>query len=378
MQRAYCWDLSDLTELQSRRYMHRTSALELFFMHQPPVLLDFSHVELSGEGGEEAKCGGGDRYVNQAKKVYKEILKQRKKTSLRRSFFRNPRRALLKYKLQEMWIDRRLSNFEYLMLLNSFAGRSHNDLTQYPVFPWILQDHTSNELDLTQAASFRDLSKPIGAQHEQQVAKLQERFEGMQDVEQQPFHYGTHYSTPGYVLWYLIRLEPFTKMAVHLQGGHFDVPDRLFWSVGETFKNCTTSINDVKELIPEFFYLPEFLLNRAAQDFGETQSRGRVSHVVLPPWAKGDSTRFVHMMRLALESEQVSSHLHEWVDLVFGHKQQGAEAVKATNVFHFLSYENQVDLEKISDPEERRAVEAQIADYGQTPRQLFRSPHPRR
>ena len=32
----------------------------------------------------------------------------------------------------------------------------------------------------------------------------------------------------------------------------------------------------------------------------------------------------------------------------------------------------------IEDPVERRAVEAQIADYGQTPRQLFRRPHPKR
>ncbi len=28
------------------------------------------------------------------------------------------------------------SNFEYLMQLNTLAGRSYNDLSQYPVFPW--------------------------------------------------------------------------------------------------------------------------------------------------------------------------------------------------------------------------------------------------
>jgi len=38
----------------------------------------------------------------------------------------------------ELWRNRLISNFEYLMQLNHFAGRSFNDLTQYPVFPFVL------------------------------------------------------------------------------------------------------------------------------------------------------------------------------------------------------------------------------------------------
>jgi hypothetical protein len=33
------------------------------------------------------------------------------------------------------WQERSMSNFEYLMRINMLAGRSCNDLTQYPVFP---------------------------------------------------------------------------------------------------------------------------------------------------------------------------------------------------------------------------------------------------
>ena len=40
---------------------------------------------------------------------------------------------------------------------------SYNDLTQYPVFPWVLADYVSEELDLTDPGVYRDLSKPMGA-----------------------------------------------------------------------------------------------------------------------------------------------------------------------------------------------------------------------
>jgi hypothetical protein len=42
------------------------------------------------------------------------------------------------------------------------------------------------------------------------------------------FHYGSHYSNSGIIAHFLIRIEPFTKYAVKLQGGCFDVADRLF------------------------------------------------------------------------------------------------------------------------------------------------------
>ena len=41
------------------------------------------------------------------------------------------------------------------MFLNRQAGRSFKDLTQYPIFPWIVQDYTSNHLDLHSPATFR-------------------------------------------------------------------------------------------------------------------------------------------------------------------------------------------------------------------------------
>ena len=100
--------------------------------------------------------------------------------------------------------------------------------------------------------------------------------------------------------------------------------------------------------------------------------------VVLPPWAHGDAFEFVRLNRLALESDYVSENLHNWVDLIFGYKQRGEEAVQANNVFYYLTYENAIDIEAIEDPLSREAAKAQVTHFGQTPSQLLTVPHARR
>jgi hypothetical protein len=102
-----------------------------------------------------------------------------------------------------------------------------------------------------------------------------------------PFFYGTHYSCAGYVLHYLLRLQPYTNMSLALQGGTFDKPDRLFSTIESCWISASSeNLQDVRELIPEFFYLPDFLLNKNNFLFGVTQKDEIVNHVGLPPWAK--------------------------------------------------------------------------------------------
>ena len=70
--------------------------------------------------------------------------------------------------------------------------------------------------------------------------------------------------------------------------------------------------------------------------------------------------------------------MHEWIDLIFGYKQRGKESISAHNVFYYLTYEGSVNLSAIEDPQQKQAVKAQIEEYGQTPKQLFSKPHPKR
>eukprot|EP00501_MAST-03F_sp_TOSAG23-6_P000853 GSMAST32.ASY1.ANO1.887.1 assembled CDS len=65
-------------------------------------------------------------------------------------------------KVLSKWKKREISNFEFLLRINYYAGRTYNDLAQYPIFPWVLCDYTSKELDLRNPKIYRDLSKPAG------------------------------------------------------------------------------------------------------------------------------------------------------------------------------------------------------------------------
>ncbi|TYZ58484.1 hypothetical protein PybrP1_004189 [[Pythium] brassicae (nom. inval.)] len=296
-------------------------------------------------------------------------------------------KRLLQTDLEAMllkWQKREVSNYEYLRYLNNAAGRTMNDLTQYPVFPWILSDYESATLDLADPAVFRDLSKPVGALNSDRLAFFKTRYDAMpRGMEAEglppPFLYGTHYSTPGYVLYYLVRMAP--EYMLCLQNGKFDAPDRLFCSIASTWRSCLTNHADLKELIPAFFdetfAAADWLRNGRNLDLGTTQKHMRVGDVHLPPWASSPAA-FVQKNREALESEYVSAHLHEWIDLIFGFKQQGEEAIKADNLFYYLSYEGSVDLETISDPVEKCSFEAQIQEFGQTPKLLFAGAHPAR
>jgi hypothetical protein len=264
-----------------------------------------------------------------------------------------------KKRVMKQWTAGGLSNFEYLMHLNTLAGRSFHDLTQYPVFPWVIADYESEALDLHSPLTYRDLSKPMGALGAARAAQFRDRYEALEDIEQaalieraereeelrlqrghhqhqhhhhhqsresyydgfdsdgedfgglidshhpnhhnsggaaatsggfnddedlpsiiRAFHYGTHYSCAGYVLHYLTRLEPYSRWALQLQGGKFDKPDRLFRDVRSSWRSASSeNLQDVRELTPEFFCLPDFLVNANKFDFSSTQRGQKVDDV---------------------------------------------------------------------------------------------------
>ncbi|CAL8070942.1 unnamed protein product [Calicophoron daubneyi] len=357
------WSFSEIQAIFGRRYLHRTRAVEIFVKSRSSVFFALEDTAtVQRVVNTLPPVGVGTRYG----------LVQSRNTTLM-----GPRYLFDASNMTDRWQRREISNFDYLMYLNTISGRTYNDMNQYPIFPWILSNYTATELDLNEPSNYRDLSKPIGALDPKRKAYFDERYESWEDESQPPFHYGTHYSTAAFVLGYLLRVEPFTSLFLNLQGGKFDHPDRTFSSVAKTWDNCQRNTSDVKELIPEFFYFSEMFENMNHLDLGKTEDGEDIGSVSLPAWAATPED-FVRIHRQALESELVSCQLHHWIDLIFGYKQRGPEAVRATNVFHHLTYEGSVDWSKLTDPVLIKAVEDQIQSFGQTPAQLLCKPHPHR
>ena len=189
-------------------------------------------------------------------------------------------------KMTYLWQKRKISNYEYLIRLNEAAQRSFSDLSQYPVFPWVITDFESETINLANSAHYRDLSKPIGALNPYRFEQFMKRYK---DMPEPKFMYGTHYSTPGYVIGYLVRSHPLYMLKI--QSGRYDKPDRLFYSIKNDWKNCYENPAIVKELIPEFYGRDDnFLVNRLDLDLGTRQNGKVVNDVKLPKWAKNAKT----------------------------------------------------------------------------------------
>ncbi|GMI06941.1 hypothetical protein TrVE_jg13060 [Triparma verrucosa] len=373
-----------LQSIRFRRYMQQPISLELAFADCTRLIFAF----------ESAKS------CKEFHRVLRNVFKPK---GLKPFLGMKPMQVLLKTKtsfnkklVTKAWTQRSITNFDYLLALNDIAGRSMGDLTQYPVFPWVLSNYTSDNLDLNDPANYRDFKWPMGAQTEERREIARERYEGLASCYNPdeldardalpPFHHGTHYSAPAFVIWYLMRLEPFTSMHIHLQNGRFDKPDRLFRSIEETYRSCQGVQGDVKEVIPEFFYLPDFLRNSNGLDLGKTQSGEAINDITLPAWAKTPED-FVRINRSALESDHVSANLHNWIDLVFGNNSRpptipngGQGAVESCNVFFHLTYTDAVDLGrmKVEDPNLYDTYVKQIENFGSAPSLLFSQPHPPR
>lgn len=380
--RRWLWD--EIISISKRRFLFREVAIEIFFVDGRSYLLTLALTNMRNQlyrtmadlssrqtrfGSSEMKEGAWRAEMLPKPRDDATSLGSKMATILGTS----------STPATKQWAKGELSNFHYLMLINTMAGRTFNDLTQYPVLPWVLADYTSEELDLTNPKSFRDFSKPMGCQTGSRESAFKERFQSFAEMggETPSFHYGTHYSSAMIVTSCLIRLQPFVHSYLLLQGGTFDHADRLFSSIEKAWLSASgETMTDVRELTPEFFYLPEMFTNVNGYDFGTSETSGEVvNDVVLPPWAKGDPSIFVAKHREALESAYVSEHLHQWIDLIFGYKQRGDAAIQATNVFHHLSYQGAKDLDSIDDEMERLATIGIIHNFGQTPEQVFQRPH---
>ncbi|KAF9140526.1 hypothetical protein BG015_001601 [Linnemannia schmuckeri] len=199
------------------------------------------------------------------------------------------------------WARGEISNFTYLMILNHAAGRRQGDPNVHPIFPWVT-DFTGKEIH----HGWRDFTKTkfrLNKGDEQ----LDVTFDGLI-----PHHITDILSDITYYV-YMARQIPIPVLCQFVRSKYEanEYPSSIRRLYEWTPDEC----------IPEFYTDPKIFKSIHAD----------MPDMSLPQWASSPED-FIRIHRDALESDYVSNHLHEWIDLTFGYKLSGPSAIEAKNV----------------------------------------------
>lgn len=170
-----------------------------------------------------------------------------------------------KTQINDDWVRWNISNYDYLFMVNEFASRSLEDISQYPVFPWIYFENDSQKIELNKLENFRNFQSPMGAQGNQ--GRLDHYIENYKELTKDktnsfiPYHYGSHYSSPAVVMQFFLRLSPFTKGNIELAGGKFDISDRCFFSIKKSLSSALNTVSICQKICNYFFNQSIFYTN---------------------------------------------------------------------------------------------------------------------
>ena len=431
----------DIKLILLKRYYYKSSALEIFTVTNKSYYFNFKYEEERGVFLDELipKLEDPRQLINDLRDLknnlnvigyimHTQVVKDKRKYTKREieKMENEKRKAIKLSKTINDWTKWKINNFSFLMWMNFFANRSYNDISQYPVFPWILSNYddsfkieseyieaslfnlsqdghsSSGSFNNSNVGSFigedgdkkkkkkkveeeydyRDLKLPMGMLEINEESKKRksgfielyntikeskDEFEGTS-----PHFYGTNYSNPIYVCNFLMRLFPFTHISIELQGNKMDDANRLFLSVVKSFNNSISQKTDVRELIPEFFYLPEMFLNINDVNLGKLEDNSVVYNVKTP--CKNNAYSFIEIMKRVFENNKISSTISNWVDLIFGYKIKGKDAENAKNIYTEPSYQENVNLNNIED----KSAYLRYVEFGLIPTQIMAKECPKR
>ena len=364
-----------------RKYFYRNNAIEIYTSINKSYFFKFLNEKERNEFIDNIiKCGKNFKKI----KNYKNIII---------GYFNNDIDNLNEYssmnKIQNLWNKKIISNFEFLMWINIYSNRSYRDIIQYPVMPWILKNYSElnikNESDIENyliSENLRDLSIPIGmlelnekginrknnylnnyinmidelqnvyaleiqndSSNDNLIIDIEKLYlDSNLDYDLIPYMYGSHYNNSIYTSHYLTRIFPFSFLAIELQGNSFDSPERLFNNIGISFNNASSEKCDIRELIPEMYYLPELFININNLKLGYINFHNQyleVGNVSLPDWSHKNPYIFIAKIMEIFENEKIN--ISDWINLIFGINQIGKNSIKKHNLYLPYCYDNAMD-----------------------------------
>ncbi len=393
-----------------RKYFYRDNSIEIFTYFNKSYFLNFENEKIRDEFLLK---------ITENNKNLKKI-KLKKISIIFNSLDIELNNSIKIEDLTENWKKNNISNFQFLMILNTYANRSYRDLNQYPILPWLFNnfdnfdEKTLDDKIITQKLNkiIRNMNLPLGMMEINERSKNRkniyiETFNSMvHDLYKEfnneilkkknlkfnnnnnltneneennllenldldsiyknksipydkiPYFYGSHYSNATYTSHFLTRIFPFTFTMLEIQGGKFDVSERLFLNIINSFNSISSEKCDLREMIPELYFLPELYININKLNLGQIQKENyfnstdfnpnsndfntkenliNVDDVFLPNWSKNNPFKFISFLREIFESE--NNKINNWIDLIFGVNQTGKKAQINKNIFLPYSYD---------------------------------------
>ena len=354
------WSLAELISVTNHMWIHKPYSIALNFVRGFNFILNFDKESFN-------------ELFPRLKKSAQEVMDLAPPVIAVPSPLSSARYLTLRTKeVTNKWVSGEIDTFTYLCIINRFGKRLTSDLTQYPVFPWIVADYQRPTLNNLPDEGLRNLALPMGQIGEERAKQFDEIF---QDSEES-YYYGTHYMHFYIVLYFMFRLDPFCFMSILLHKG-WEHPNRMFWSLENSWKTAAyESTSDVKEVIPQFFCVPELFENVSHIPISINLDGESVTSVRMPAWCKNPRDFTIKMMRL-LNGRRVTQNIGKWVDLIFGCKSRGHGAVESKNLFPKLCYSpTKADKAEQEDDVDREANIVSIINFGQVPQQVTKKPCP--
>ena len=363
-----------------RNFLFYCHAIEIFLYNGKSYFFNFYETAYCNDFINNLKIQYENCYINNLGDIFEVID--------------NPIEYFNKKKYCNNWLEGKLSTLDYLLLINKFSGRSYNDLTQYIIFPWLLNDYS----DVNNKNNFRKMNLSMAIQDKTNLESIKESYENDKDLIKRS-HFQYHYSNSSYISLYLLRLNPFTYNQIK-QNGHFDSPDRQLESMQDMciiFKD----FKETSELIPEYFFMAECFLNLNYNFFGKKSNEvGREQSIVNNIKLTSNFSSLLELILFHqnfINSNEITGNVNKWIDIIFGENQL-TNKKNVINSYPIDCYEKYVKEEidqKVNELNECEAEDSEgitnkikklIKDiklktdyaylFGQCPPQIFQKTHP--
>ena len=220
-----------------------------------------------------------------------------------------------KKKYMNKWLEGVISTVDYLLLINKYSDRSYNVLSQYIILPYLLNTYDN----IYNSESFRNFNFPVRFKSKEELDQV------FQDDGNDEYknHFSNYCSNYMYVNHYLFRSYPYINNQIRLQDNYLDDPGRQFSSLMKTFEVFRENPKINLELVPEFYFNPEFFLNLNCCFYGKVSKKD--DHYLVNNLGIGPD--FHHILEIInyhqtnLNSENAISHINKWIDYIFGENQ---------------------------------------------------------